>query len=202
MRLPNFVHESHPWVITQIAPDFKLLDVWALPAQGGPDEFDSLLEIIASFDPATAESAVSRALFSLRFRLGGWFGWDDATTKRPIPGCSESTLSARLPEDLRGSAKSPVISFAMQQVAAGFVPLYRTDEEWAAELSNGTVHGVLHLAWVDQGEGRYRGQLGVYVKPRGTLGEIYLRLIEPFRHLIVYPALMRQIGRAWDARVW
>ena len=25
-------------------------------------------------------------------------------------------------------------------------------------------------------------------------------LIEPFRHLIVYPALLRQVGRAWDAR--
>jgi len=25
-------------------------------------------------------------------------------------------------------------------------------------------------------------------------------LIQPFRHLIVYPALMRHIGRAWDAR--
>jgi hypothetical protein len=27
-----------------------------------------------------------------------------------------------------------------------------------------------------------------------------MALIRPFRHLIVYPALMRQIGRAWQAR--
>jgi len=26
-----------------------------------------------------------------------------------------------------------------------------------------------------------------------------MALIRPFRHLIVYPALMRQIGRAWQA---
>ncbi|HEX3392252.1 MAG TPA: hypothetical protein VHS55_06790 [Solirubrobacteraceae bacterium] len=34
MRLPNATHEQHPWVIAEIAPDFKLLDVWRLPAQG------------------------------------------------------------------------------------------------------------------------------------------------------------------------
>lgn len=200
MRVPNSAHEAHPWVIAQIAPDFKLLDVWAMPVEGGRDEFASFLEIMASFDPAHAESSASRALFRVRFRLGAWFGWDDATKKRPIPGCTETTLSARLPDDLRERAKSPVISDAILRVAGGFVPLYRTDEEWAAEISNDTVHGVLHLAWVEQGGGRYRAQMGVYVKPRGRLGEMYMILINPFRHLIVYPALMRQIGRAWDAR--
>jgi hypothetical protein len=198
MRLPNSAHEAHPWVIAQIAPDFSLLDAWAVPAQGGPDDFDSFLEVMASFDPADAESVLSRALFSLRLRLGAWLGLDDATKERPIPGCTETTLSARLPAGLRGSATGPVVSDTTQQ--AGFVPLYRTDDEWAAEVSNATVHGVLQLAWVEQGQGRFRGQLGVYVKPRGKLGEAYLMFIEPFRHFIVYPALMRQIGRAWDAR--
>lgn len=200
MRLPNSVHEAHPWLIAQIAPDFALLDAWALPVQGGADEFDSFLEAMATIDPANAESAASRALFSLRFRLGRWFGWDGVARKRPIPGCTESTLSARLPGDLRDSAKGPVLSGAMTRAAGGFVPLYRTDDEWAAELSNRTVHGVLHLAWVEQGGGRYRAQMGVYVKPRGRLGALYMALIAPFRHLIVYPALMRQVGRAWEAR--
>ena len=200
MRIPNSAHDVHPWVIAEIAPDFTLLDVWALPARGGADEFDSFLEVMASFDPANAESAVSRALFSLRYRLGGWLGWDDVTKKRPIPGCSETTLSARLPDELRGTALTPTISGAMRRAGGAFTPLYRTEEEWAAELSNGTVHGVLHLAWVEQGAGDHRAQLGVYVKPRGRLGETYLRLIQPFRHLIVYPAVIRQVGRAWDAR--
>ena len=200
MRLPNSAHEAHPWVIARIAPDFTLLDVWALPAEGGPDDFDCFLETMSSLDPGQAGSAASRALFSLRYRLGGWFGWDDASRKRPIPGCTETTLSARLPDELRGSAKRPVLGGPLQRAAGGFVPLYRTDDEWAAELSNGTVHGVLHLAWVGQGGGRYRAQMGVYVKPRGRLGETYMLLIQPFRHLIVYPALMRQIGRAWEGR--
>jgi hypothetical protein len=200
MRLPNSAHEAHPWVIGQIAPDFKLLDVWALPVQGSRDEFDSFLQTMTSFDPTKSTSSVSRALFWVRLRLGALFGWDDATKKRPIPGCTETTLSARLPDDLRDTAKSPLIGGAMQRVAGGFTPLYLTDDEFAAELSNSTVHGVLHLAWVDQSGGRYRAQMGVYVKPRGRLGEMYMMLIQPFRHLIVYPALMRQIGRTWEAR--
>ena len=186
-------------MISEVAPDFKLLDVWALPAEGGREEFGSLLELMASFDPAAAESALVRALFSVRLRVGGLLGWDDARP-RPIPGCTETTLRVRLPQHLRDSARTPAVGGALNAAAGGFVPRYRTDDEWAAEISNATVHGILHLAWVEEGGGRYRGQLGVYVKARGRLGDAYLRLIEPFRHLIVYPALMRQIGRAWQAR--
>ncbi len=200
MRLPNAAHDVHHWAITQLVPDFTLLDVWSLPADGGADDFASFLEIMASLDPAHAASTASRALFALRFRVGRWLGWDDVTQQRPVPGCTETTLRARLPERLRDSATRPAISVAMQRSAGGFIPLYRTHDEWAAEISNGTVHGVLHVAWVEQGADRYRPQMGVYVKPRGRLGKAYLMLIGPFRHLIVYPALMRHIGRAWEAR--
>jgi Protein of unknown function (DUF2867) len=196
MRLPNAEHEAHSWVIAQVAPDFKLLDVWQLPARGGPDEFATLVEIVTSLDPASGDSSrATRALFSLRYRLGAWFGWDDAVSKLPIPGCTETTLSARVPDELRDTTTRPI---AVSSTT--FIPIYRTHDEWAAEISNGTVHAVLHLAWVDQGESVYRGQMGIYVKPRGRLGEAYMALIGPFRHLIVYPALMRQTARAWDAR--
>jgi Protein of unknown function (DUF2867) len=195
VRLPNAAHEAHPWVIAQIAPDFELLDVWGLPAQGGPGEFATLVELVTSLDPASGDSRATRALFALRFRLGAWFGWDDTTSKLPVPGRTEATLSARVPENMRDTTTRPVVVSSTT-----FIPLYRTDDEWAAELSNRTVHAVVHLAWVDQGEGVYRGQMGVYVKTRGRLGAAYMALIGPFRHLIVYPALMRQIGRAWEAR--
>ena len=81
------------------------------------------------------------------------------------------------------------------------MPLYRTDVEYAAELSNRTVHAVMHLAWADQGDGAYQGQMAVYVKPRGLFGEGYMAFIKPFRYLVVYPALMRHIERAWNRRV-
>lgn len=200
MKLPRSAHDAHPWVISRIAPDFKLLDAWALPVEGRRDEVMSFLERLGAFDPSDAGSRVSNALFRVRLLIGRWLGWDDPARKRPIPGCTETTLSARLPEHLRGSAEEPEITGAMARIAGGFVPVYRTEDEWAAEISNDTVHGVLHLGLVKRGDGIYRAQMGVYVKARGWPGELYLKLIQPFRYLIVYPALMRRLGRAWDAR--
>jgi hypothetical protein len=194
VRLSTSQHESRAWRICQVAPDFRLEDAWALPAQGGAGDFPALIEVMGSLDPAHAESRATRALFAIRWRVGGWFGWDDAPTPLAIPRDSQTTLSARLPEDLRDTATAA-------DRRSTFTPLYRTDDEWAAELSNRTVHAVMHLAWVEKGQGRYQGQMGVYVKPRGRFGDAYMTAIAPFRHHIVYPALMRQIERAWNARV-
>jgi hypothetical protein len=205
-RLPNSTHESRPWRIREIVPDFTLEDVWALPAQGGPEDFPALLDLVGSVDPAHGESRATRFLWQLRDRLGGWFGLgrirvpadggsDAPAGKLPIPDTAETSLTERLPDDLRNTAAG--VDFG----SLPFTPLYRTDVEAAAEVSNQTVHGVAHLAWVDQGEGRYQGQMAVYVKPRGRFGQGYMALIKPFRYWIVYPALMRQFERAWNERV-
>jgi hypothetical protein len=194
MRLPTSEHESHRWRIDEIAPDLRLEDVWALPAGGSAEDFGALLEVMASLDPAHGESTATRLLFAHRYRLGGWFGWDDARRELAIPGTAETTMSGRLPVDLRNTATN------LARGSYGFRPLYRTEVEWAAELSNRTVHAVMHLAWVEKGEGCYQGQMAVYVKPRGRFGAAYMALIRPFRHRVVYPALMRQIDRAWNAK--
>jgi hypothetical protein len=195
VRLANIEHESHPWRIADVAPDFRLEDAWALPAWGGAEDFGTLLEVMASLDPARGTSQAARLLFRVRRVLGDLLGWDDTHGRLPIPGDGESSLSARLPEDLRGTTTEP------GRRSSSFTPLYRTDSEWAAEISNKTVHAVMQLTWVDQSAGgRYQGRLAVYVKPRGRLGAAYMALIAPFRHRIVYPALMRQIAAAWDAR--
>jgi hypothetical protein len=205
-RLANAAHESRPWRIRAVVPDFTLEDVWALPVHGGAEDFQALLEQIARSDPAHAESLPTRLLWQLRDRLGSWLdlgrisapidgGSDGAAGKLPIPGTDETSLAGRLPDDLRHTAAD--LTFA----SLPFAPLYRTDTEFAAEVSNQTVHGVMHLAWVDQGEGRYQAQMAVYVKPRGPFGRAYMALIKPFRHRLVYPALMRQTERTWNARV-
>jgi hypothetical protein len=202
MRLPNAAHESRSWRIREIAPAFIVEDVWALPVHGGAEDFQTLLEVMVSLDPANAESLPLRVLWRLRDRLGSWFGLgrisapidrgrDDAAGKLPILGTNETSLAERLPDDLRNTTADPDFGWTP------FAPLYRTDVEFAAEMSNRTVHAIMHLAWVDQGEGRYQGQMAVYVKPRGRFGEGYLALIKPFRYWVVYPALMRQIERAW-----
>jgi hypothetical protein len=207
MKLPNTAHESRPWRIHEIAPDFTVEDVWALPVHGGAEDFQALLEVMTSDDdPGNSASLPLRVLWRVRDRLGGWFGLgrisvpidsgcDDAAGKLPIPGTNEFSLTARLPDDLRNTAAG------LHFDSVPFAPLYRTDVEFAAEMSNRTVHSVMHLAWVDQGGGRYQGQMAVYVKPRGPLGKGYMALIKPLRYWVVYPALMRQIEREWNTRV-
>jgi len=201
-RLPNSAHESGPWRIREIVPDFTLEDVWALPAEGGPDDFPSLVEMVNSLDPGHSDSAATRFLWQLRDQMGKWLGLGrirvakgaGSDHKLSIPGGDGTSLAERLPDDLRGTGADTDFG------SLPFTPLYRTDVEAAAEVSNQTVHGVAHLAWVEKGDGRYQGQMAVYVKPRGPFGKGYMALIKPFRYLIVYPALMNQFEQAWNRR--
>jgi len=200
MRLPNAVYQAHSWRISAIASDFKLLDAWDLQVEGSREDFDAFLQVMRAFNPRQRGPLAVRALFSLRDRMGRWFrwndgGWDGRTLKLPIPGCAETTLGVRLPEDLKQSVPASEVN------AARFRAVYRTSLECAEELSNATVHVIKHLVWVDQGGGRYRGQMGVFVKPRGWFGSFYMALIGPFRRLLVYPAGVRLIGKAWAARL-
>lgn len=193
-RLKPHEHAARPWRIREIAPDFELLDAWALPALGGREDFPALVSVFAKLDPAKDDtSRLSRWLFALREVLGRWFGWDERTNTLPIPGCTETSLRDRLPSDLAAAELR-----AARELT--FRPVFGTDHEWVAELSNSTVHAALQLGWVPEGGDRYRGRLGVYVKSRGWQGRMYMRAIAPFRHFIVYPALLRRVGRAWAAR--
>jgi hypothetical protein len=38
------------------------------------------------------------------------------------------------------------------------------------------------------------------VKRNGLFGAAYMAAIRPFRHAIVYPTLMRELGQAWRER--
>jgi hypothetical protein len=104
-----------------------------------------------------------------------------------------ATLRDRLPADLRAARPGPGLR------GLPFRPLYLLDDEWAAEIANRTMHGVLHLGWVPDGPGGYRGQMAVLVKPNGLVGTGYMAAIRPFRHLIIYPELIRRTGQAWRA---
>jgi hypothetical protein len=190
MRLPNTAHTSRPWRIYEIAPDFRVEDVWALPTPGGPDDFPRLVQLMASGDPARGSSRAARTLFAIRWKLGELLGWDGPDTGL---GSRVPTLRDRLPADLR---EAPGPDFD----ALPFTPLYLLDDEFAAEVANRTMHGVMHLGLVPEQAGGYRAQMAVLVRPNGLSGSAYMAAIRPFRHLIVYPALMRQIERAWQAR--
>ena len=190
MRLPNSAHTSRPWRIHELTRDFRLEDVWALPTPGGPNDFARLVDGFASADPSESSSAAVRTLFAIRWKLGELFGWDrpDAGVGSRVP-----TLRDRLPGDLRAAPAGPELA------TLPFSSLYLLDDEWAAEVANNTMHGVMHLGWVPDGTGGYRGQMAVLVKPNGSLGTAYMAAIRPFRHLLVYPQLIRDIERRWRA---
>jgi hypothetical protein len=188
MKLSKAAHTSRPWRIHELTRDFRLEDVWALPTPGGPDDFPLLVRQMASGGPRLDSSGVARALWSLRWKVGKLFGWDSPEAGL---GSRVPTLRDRLPADLRRVPSGPDFD------ALPFTSLYQLHDEWAAEIANRTVHGVMHLGWVPDGTGGYRGQMAVLVKPNGLLGSVYMGAIKPFRHLIVYPALMREIGRGW-----
>jgi hypothetical protein len=43
--------------------------------------------------------------------------------------------------------------------------------------------------------------MAVLVKPNGLLGAFYMSAIAPFRYLVVYPAMLRTLGRQWRQRL-
>ena len=188
MRLDNSAHTSRPWRIHEVAPDFRVEDVWALPTPGGPDDFHLLVENFATADSDESSSIVVRLLFALRWKLGELLGWDDDNGGI---GSRVPTLRDRLPDDLRQGDRGP------DHESLPFKSLYLLHDEWAAEIANRTVHGVVHLGWVPDEAGGYRGQMAILVKPNGLFGAAYMTAIAPFRHLLVYPAMIREIGRRW-----
>ena len=190
MRLPNTEYTLRPWRIHELTRDFRLEDVWELPTPGGPGDFPRLVQQFTSGEPAQGSSRVVGALFAIRWKIGELLGWDDQDSGI---GSRVPTLRDRLPDDLREAASGP--DFAKLP----FNSIYLLDDEFAAEIANRTVHGIMHLGWVSDGTGGYRGQMTVLVKPNGLFGTAYMAAIKPFRHLIVYPPLMRQIEREWTA---
>ncbi|MGW6706631.1 DUF2867 domain-containing protein [Streptomyces sp. NPDC054956] len=193
MRLPRTAHTDRPWRIHEIAGDFHVEDVWELPTPGGPDDLERLVDQFATGGGDPAPSFVGRALFAIRFKLGALFGWDE-----PADGIGGRTASLRdrLPADLREGPRGPDLG------SFPFTSVYLTHDEWAAEVANRTMHGVLHIGWVPDadGAGGHHGRMAILVKPNGLFGAVYMAGIKPFRYLGVYPAFIRGIGREWQAR--
>ena len=191
MKLSNTAHTSRPWRIHELTRDFRLEDVWALPTPGGRRTSLGWWSSLPSADPSQTLPGVAGMLWALRSKLGELLGWDDEDDG---VGSRVPSLRDRLPADLRDAPRGPELD------SLPFSSLYLLEDEWAAEIANRTMHGVLHMGWVPDGMGGYRGQMAIIVKPNGLLGSGYMAAIRPFRHLIVYPMMMREIERGWRGR--
>jgi hypothetical protein len=163
MRLPNSAHTSRPWRIHELTRDFRLEDVWALPGTGGADDFPQLVRRFATGDPSQSSSGAARTLFAIPWKVGELLGWDgpDAGLGSRVP-----TLRDRLPAGLRDAPSGPDFD------ALPFSSLYLLGDEWAAEIANRTMHGVLHIGLVE----RPRTATPPPVGPLGGVGAPPLKL--------------------------
>ncbi len=200
MRLPNSAHTSRPWRVHEFTSDFELEDVWGLPTPGGRDDLDRLVQQFVSPSDGSEFPAVFRALFALRWKLGELFGWDEADS-----GVGERvpSLRERLPADLLEGPRGPDLRAVPGRTEVDgppiFASLYQTRDEWVAEYASKTVRSLMHIGWVrDESGGGYHAQMAVLVKPNGWLGRAYMAAIKPFRYVLVYPMLLRSIGRQWQ----
>lgn len=189
MRLPNAAFTDRPWRIHEFTGDFIVEDVWELPTPGGPGDLDRLVRQFTSDDDDEISDFAIRTLFSIRWKLGAALGWD-----KPGQGLGKGvqSLRERLPEDLRTGPRGP--DFAV----VPFYSVYQTDTEWTAEIGNRTVHGLMHIGWVPDkvGDGHH-AEMTALIKPRGLLGTVYMNGIKPLRRIVVYPQLIRSIGKNW-----
>ena len=94
---------------------------------------------IASGDPSQGSSRAARVLWAIRWKVGELLGWDgpDAGVGSRVP-----TLRDRLPLDLRDAPSGPDFD------TLPFTSLYLLKDEWAAEIANRTMHGIMHIGWV------------------------------------------------------
>ena len=168
--------------------DVPLHDVWAIPLNGGgPGRSiqDARAILFGARRPPT--NVAVRGLFALRSALGEAFGWDDA---RHDP--SGVSYVHRLAEAERSQSQVPPGTRE-----GPFRVLYVFGDEALSELRNATVHAFLALA-LTPSPGGYTLHLAVYVKPVSRFTTLYMALIDPFRRLVVYPALGRDAQQRWS----
>ena len=187
MKVDPARHGERPWRVHTLAPDFELLDVWQFELGTGAALDDVLARFWAVFVKASEDSMLART----RLAIGRVLHWDDHDFTLPIPGCTETTVAARL--TLADRARSRVPTDAPPPLASPEVrTVYVFDDEALYEASNDTIHLMLHIAVIGDA-----ATLAVYIKSRGAFSRIYMTAIEPFRHFFVYPAFTRAFEADW-----
>ena len=167
-----------------------LHDVWAvdLPARRPGRTIVDLRTLLAVENLRSASSAVN-LLFGLRGLLGRVFRWDGEP-----PQASEQSFLHRL------TASDRERSLVAPGTREGpFRVLLVSPREAISEIQNPTVHAFSVFALLERDSG-HRLYWAIYVKPVGRITSWYMRLIDPFRRLIIYPAVLRYIRAAWSRR--
>jgi hypothetical protein len=167
--------------------DVPLHDVWTIDLPGGgPGRTIADLRALLSAERLGAVNPAVRFLFALRGWLGRIFGWDH----EPSRASRESFLH-------RLSAADRERSLVPPGTADGpFRILFASERESISEIQNATVHAFSVFALLEEPPG-YRFHWAIYVRPVGRFSAWYMRLIDPFRRLVIYPAVLRHVRKAW-----
>ncbi|HEY8156594.1 MAG TPA: DUF2867 domain-containing protein [Myxococcota bacterium] len=169
--------------------DVPLHDVWMVELPGGgPNRTLSDARAFMSSESLVSLNPVVRGLFQLRKWLGRAFRWD-STTRTP----SAQSFMHRLSDEDRkqsliepGSADGP------------FTAIYVRPFEAVSEIRNATVHAFSVFAF-EPCSGGYRLFWAIFVAPVNRLTAFYMALIDPFRRVLIYPAILRHVHQAWCA---
>jgi len=178
-RLPLRVHDFLAGV--------PLHDVWAidLPRTRSGVTLDEFLRTASSC--LLTPSPVVRALLNIRLFVGRLLGWD----REPAATAWES-FATRMTTADRSRSLAP--SGTREGL---FRVVYRFENEQLLELINRTAHAAALSALVETANG-YRFYFGVYVRSVSRFTPIYMALIDPFRKLVVYPSLLRNVRAKWS----
>jgi len=175
--------------VHEFLSDVPLHDVWRIQLHGGspnltvPEVLDAFVDVARS-----GVGPVARALFGLRSMVGRAFGWD-----REVADAAARSYLNRLSDDDRARSLDPPGSMRYF-----WTTLFTFEREGVGEVINRTVHSFLLFALVPSAGGHIL-YWATYVKPVSWFTPYYMASIDPFRRLLIYPALIRRFEETWNA---
>src|SRR4029077_13445121 len=184
MRASAAEYRSLPLRGHDLLRDVPLYDLSSVDLPGGGS--GRTVADIRALEAETAPSLIATLLYGLRYFLGRVFGWD-REPMRP----KDSFLERLSQRDRCDSEITP------GTLDGHFWVLYHFPGQALRETRNKTVHGFICTALVNTPNG-YILYWAVYVRRASWLTRPYLVAIEPFC-LVLYPAMLRRIRRAWIA---
>jgi Protein of unknown function (DUF2867) len=187
MRVTPQEFQRIPLRAHSLLSNVPLHDVWAIDLPGGPGRTILDLRALLNRHKLRDASPAVNWLVSFREWLGRVFEWD-----RDLPRASEQSFLHKLsPADREGSLVHPGTR------EGPFRVLFVSQQEAISEIQNSTVHAFSVFALLERSFG-YRLYWAIYVRPVGHITSWYMRLIDPFRRVIIYPAMLRYIKGAWS----
>lgn len=175
--------------VHSVLADVPLHDVWAFDLRGGVEQPDlnELWHAVVN-QPSAELSSITAGLIGLRV-----WGGDVLNLDAPEFNASQDSYALRL------TAVDRSLSLDPTGTSHGLLrTVYRYENEVVAGISNSIGYVFFCAALVPVEEG-YRMYWATYVTETSWLTSLYMTLIDPFRRQLIYPAMAKNVERAWSA---